>query len=178
MGLDIYFYRYKRNEYDQYKESLENWNNARPESTKVTNEQFSKLSAEEQTKVQDELNDWYKVRPDASKFGEKEIGYFRKVNFLIPFFGYSDNCEDLEIPLEDIETLLEFCRKILKHKSKKLAEHYLPTTSGFFFGSTEYDEYYFDDVKEVREWCKAVLKECDKQDINDEEYIFLMNCWW
>ena len=172
MGLDICFYRYKRNEYDQYKESLENWNNARPESTKVTNEQFSKLSAEERTKVMAELNDWNKVRPDSRKFGEKEIGYFRKVNFLLPFFGYSDNCKDLEIPLEDIETLLWFCRKILKHKSKKLAEQYLPTTSGFFFGSTEYDDWYYNDVKDCLKQMKGLLK-----GLKDDEQLYVVMSW-
>ena len=28
---------------------------------------------------------------------------------------------------------------------------------GFFFGSTDYDEYYFEDVQEVRDYVKNIL---------------------
>jgi len=38
------------------------------------------------------------------------------------------------------------------------AKRYLPTTSGFFFGSTEYDQYYYQDVKETYEALDAILK--------------------
>lgn len=38
-----------------------------------------------------------------------------------------------------------------------MAETLLPTMEGFFFGSTDYDEYYFEDVKEVRDYVKDIL---------------------
>jgi hypothetical protein len=38
-----------------------------------------------------------------------------------------------------------------------LAEEYLPTHSGFFFGSTEYDEWYFNDLKLTVEIVDRVL---------------------
>ena len=37
------------------------------------------------------------------------------------------------------------CDKVLDDNS--LAEELLPTRSGFFFGSTDYDEWYFEDIK-------------------------------
>ena len=38
------------------------------------------------------------------------------------------------------------------------AKWYLPIASGFFFGSTEYDQYYYQDVKETYEALDAILK--------------------
>ena len=57
--------------------------------------------------------------------------------------------------LDDVEELLEACKQVLADHSK--AEELLPTCDGFFFGSTDYDEWYFDDVKEVKEFCENEL---------------------
>lgn len=54
-----------------------------------------------------------------------------------------------------MEVLLSRCKKVLKDKG--LAEELLPTCAGFFFGSTTYDEDYFEDVKEVRDYVKNIL---------------------
>lgn len=40
-----------------------------------------------------------------------------------------------------------------------VAKAVLPTMPGFFFGSTEYDEYYLQDVKDTRDWCNRMLKD-------------------
>ena len=38
-----------------------------------------------------------------------------------------------------------------------VAQKLLPTRDGFFFGSTEYDEFYLKDVVDTRDWLKRVL---------------------
>lgn len=40
-----------------------------------------------------------------------------------------------------------------------LCEELLPTTSGFFFGSTDYDQWYYGDCKETHDVLDALLKE-------------------
>lgn len=96
----------------------------------------------------------------------KEVGYFRKVNFLIPFFesqlGYEiRNLSKVKIYKEDAEELLRRCNAVLSDHSK--AEELLPTQEGFFFGSTDYDEYYFEDVESVGDYVKdTLLPEFDK----------------
>jgi hypothetical protein len=40
-----------------------------------------------------------------------------------------------------------------------IAEKLLPTTRGFFFGSTDYDQYYIDDLRHTKEVLEAVLAE-------------------
>ena len=88
-----------------------------------------------------------------------KIANFRKVNFLFKFFedriGESDPTT-IEVYTDDLEELRERCIKVLADHT--LAEELLPTCSGFFFGSTEYDEYYFKDVLRVLDTCESLLK--------------------
>ena len=44
-------------------------------------------------------------------------------------------------------------------KDKNNAKKLLPTTSGFFFGGTDYDEYYFDECKRTVKLFEDLLKE-------------------
>lgn len=102
------------------------------------------------------------------------IGYFRKVNFLVRYFGDLGFDIENQIPFriskEDAEVLLSRCNQVLKDHSK--ASELLPTMSGFFFGSTEYNEYYFKDVKEVRDYVKDTLLPKFKELDSGEEIFF------
>lgn len=94
-----------------------------------------------------------------TKKKRSEIGYFRKVNFLVKFFekkGFDvSNQTPLAIKREDAEELLSKCEKVLWDHSK--GPELLPTMSGFFFGSTDYDDYYYEDVEAVRDYVKDKL---------------------
>ena len=54
-----------------------------------------------------------------------------------------------------------------------IAERFLPTTSGFFFGGTNYDEWYINDLKETIEIIDKVLAETDF----DSQMIFYVSSW-
>ena len=146
------------------------------------------------------------------------IGYFRKVNCLLPHFDYVGNCEYLEIEKSQIEDLVykakellavydtisyqlhlqsievnyykeiykdnqEMCDERCKPFLKKIdeiwkpfesvAQEMLPTTSGCFFGSQEYRDWYVFDLKEIVATFEKVLDETDF----DVEQV-LMYCWW
>lgn len=99
--------------------------------------------------------------------------YFRKVNFIYEFFEEDIN-HDNELALvnaEDIQRLINVCKDTLDAHKKNDAEGMayamanLPTRSGFFFGSTEYDDWYWNDVKDCIKQMKQLhkkLKEGDK----------------
>ena len=89
---------------------------------------------------------------------EEEIGYWRKANHIHNWFvenvqDGNDDCDTYSVSLEDLKELLNVCNKILEDSS--LAEELLPRTQGFFFGSIEYDEYYYDSIR----YTISVLKE-------------------
>ena len=106
-------------------------------------------------------------------FFEKKRVYllkgFRKVNFLIPFFeslGYNvDNCVPIEILKEDVMELIDRCNKVLENP--ELGPELLPTTEGFFFGNTEYDEDYLYNVDDVLYSMEEILPEFDSLERNE-----------
>ena len=108
-----------------------------------------------------------------TKRKSEEIVYFRKVNFLVKYFedlGFDvENQIPFRISKEDTEVLLSRCNQVLEDHSK--ASELLPTMNGFFFGSTEYDEYYFKNVKEVRDYIKNTLLP-KFEELGSEEEIF------
>lgn len=53
-------------------------------------------------------------------------------------------------------------------KDTTTAKELLPTTSGFFFGSQEYDEYYLHDIIETRDVLKPIIEQ--ENDISDYYY--------
>lgn len=103
-----------------------------------------------------------------------QIGYFRKVNFLVKFFEKKGFDVQNQVPLiiekEDAEELLSKCEEVLKDYSK--GPELLPTMSGFFFGSTDYDKYYYEDVEHVRDYIKdKLLPEFDNLGENEDIYF-------
>ncbi len=54
-----------------------------------------------------------------------------------------------------------------------ICKKYLPSTDGFFFGSTEYDQYYWEDVKYTYDVLGKVLQETDF----DNQMIYYQSSW-
>lgn len=113
------------------------------------------------------------------KVARKEIGYFRKVNFLVKFF--EDTCDydvasqdDLILNKDVVEDLLDRCNKVLDKPS--LAEELLPTCSGFFFGSTDYDDSYYLSVTRVKKYIEEKL--LSQFDTLGEDSYIVFNIWY
>lgn len=159
MVLDITFYKAKRSKDNETKERLEEIRKAlATEYLKSIDERNSKLIKELEDE-KEKINPW------------NEVAYFSKVNFLIPFFGYEENCSNIEIDKYQVEDLIEACKEVLANHDK--ASFLLPTQAGFFFGSTDYDDWYFDDVESVKTTFESIL-----EDFDPEEDILTMHCWW
>lgn len=96
-----------------------------------------------------------------------EVGYWRKANQIHNWFlehcgprdhdgEVIDDCRSIEVSVSKLEQLLEECKMVLADHS--LAQIYLPTKSGFFFGTTEYDEYYFEDLEHTVKVLEPVIE--------------------
>lgn len=90
-----------------------------------------------------------------------EAGYWRKANAIHRWFvenvqGGTDDCNPYPVSREQLEELRELCRTVLANRDK--AADLLPTTSGFFFGGTEYTDYYFEDLEITIRQVDEVLK--------------------
>lgn len=104
----------------------------------------------------------------------EEVAYWRKANQIREWFAEHvgvANCEYSKVDKNMLIQLKSDCMKVLNDHSK--AENILPTSSGFFFGSTEYDEYYFEDLKNTIDMLNKIIQETDWS----TEEVFYYE-WW
>lgn len=93
----------------------------------------------------------------------KNAWYFRKYNWLYGWvrrklkIAELKNCEHYQLTRSMVNDLIDDITNVLSDNS--LAEKVLPTESGFFFGSTEYDEWYYDDLRDAKEQLTQLLTE-------------------
>ena len=116
--------------------------------------------------------------------------------------GGIDECQPMEISKEQLEKLLDTAKKVKEScvlvdgkinngytfkdgkevpimedgkyiKDPWVAKQLLPTTEGFFFGGTDYDEYYLEDIDSTIEQITNILETTDF----DNEYIIYQASW-
>lgn len=92
------------------------------------------------------------------------VGYWRKANAIHGYFvevwaDGVDECQPIRVPRKGLEDLLEICKVIIKHKDDPEfdAESTLPPMQGFFFGSYDIDEWYFEDIQNTIEILERAL---------------------
>jgi len=101
------------------------------------------------------------IKASRVKYIEEEVGYWRKANqihrwFVMNVQNGNDDCGDYWVDGEKLKELLDLCKKVDADHS--LAEDLLPSTSGFFFGGTDYDEWYFEDIKNTIKILESALE--------------------
>ena len=104
------------------------------------------------------------IDPKKVKYIIEEAGYWRKANAIHKWFVDNcqdgvDDCRDAYVGFNNLQALLDLCRIVIIDKSK--AEQLLPSTSGFFFGNTEYDEWYYNDIHNTIEILEKALEDKD-----------------
>jgi hypothetical protein len=92
----------------------------------------------------------------------EQVGYWRKANqihnwFVLHCQNGDDECQNTHISIGQLEDLLITCKKVIQDND--LAEELLPISQSFFFGGTEYDEYYYNDIEYTIELIESLLLE-------------------
>jgi hypothetical protein len=67
-----------------------------------------------------------------------------------------DECSSYHVSRDQLTELKETCQQVLLVPA--LAKEMLPTKEGFFFGDTDYDDWYFQDLKDTVEQIDRCLK--------------------
>lgn len=111
--------------------------------------------------------------------GPIEVMYWRKANAIHKWFVDNvqngvDKCQPHNVTITQLKELKELCDRVLLESSisKSAPERLLPTQSGFFFGSTDYDEHYFNDVQETASTLETILVNID------EDTVFVYQSSW
>jgi hypothetical protein len=174
MGLDMYMSK---------KTYVKQWSHNKPEEqfnvdVKKGGEPFNKIKTDRVSYVVEEVSYWRKFNALHNWF-VNECG------------DGEDNCQEIyigeKLP-ELLETLLKVKEVYEKSPKKKVKvksgwsngeetfyevevpedtdtlDELFPTSSGFFFGGTEYDEYYIEQVNETIELIEGLLKEDENGD--------------
>jgi len=100
-----------------------------------------------------------------------EVMYWRKANAIHRWFVDNvqkgkDDCGSYSVDREQLKDLFETIKRVLDNHD--LAEEELPTQSGFFFGGTEYDEWYWKDLERTYEKLNKLLKNKEIEDLDFE----------
>lgn len=173
MGLDMYLYR------ETY---TQNWDFEKKEkhydiTVKRGGKECPNIDKKKISYIVEEIAYWRKANA-IHKFFVDECG------------NGIDECQRIEVSSDKLEELVKRCKTILEKSNiktetiiqkniidnteseetiriitnpKKYATQLLPTTEGFFFGSTEYDEWYIQDLEKTIEYLEPYLNK-DKDD--------------
>ena len=154
MGLDMYLTK---------RTYVKNWNFQKDEEKHKVTVKFNGKSRKD-------------IKPKRISHIEEEVGYWRKANHIHSWFVENvqkgiDECQESYVSLERLTELRDLCKEVVERKGDDdFVSENLPTGSGFFFGGTEYDEYYYEDCKETIKILNAILKE--EEIVRDTEGIY------
>lgn len=90
-----------------------------------------------------------------------ESFYWRKENAIHKWFVDNiqdgvDDCGSYPVSYQQLQDFIAALDKVLENKGN--AANIMPTQGGFFFGGTEYDEWYYDGLKRTRKAFNRILK--------------------
>jgi len=115
------------------------------------------------------------VDPDKVKSVTEGVAYWRKANAIHKWFVDNaqdgvDECQRAYVNRRQLRELLDLCENLLKKRSDVVAVDELPPQSGFFFGGTEIDEGYWQDIENTVEQLKPIFGVSDEEDQADYYY--------
>lgn len=126
--------------------------------------------------------DMYLERVSRNDSGNRaEVHYWRKANSIHNWilketgtpsdFNAGDN--GIELTKDMLIKFVEQAETVLRDKSDETSARLIPSCSGFFFGNTAYDEWYYKDIESTAEKFKQLINTFDF-----ETYELVYSCWW
>lgn len=96
-----------------------------------------------------------------------DAAYWRKANAIHNWFvehvqNGVDDCTEFRVDRQELVTLRDLAQQVLADPTK--AGELLPTKGGFFFGPTDYDDWYLDGLRETVEQLDKVLNAIGPED--------------
>lgn len=117
------------------------------------------------------------VKPSDDNVTER--AYWRKANMVRQWFvdntdyDVDADCVYHKIEKEKLWELADTCVSVLYMRREDYAAAEMPTAAGFFFGDTDYDEYYYEDVRNT---LKQILDIFENVDFDKEDIYYYE--WW
>lgn len=102
----------------------------------------------------------------------ENAAYWRKANAIHQWFVENvqegeDDCKEYYVGVDKLKDLVHICKRIAeiaviengKIINAEIIDDLLPTQEGFFFGSTDYDEDYIQDIKDTISQLEPLLED-------------------
>jgi len=110
---------------------------------------------------------------------------WRKANAIHKWFvdhvqDGQDDCGRYPVSVDHLHKLKADCETALTYYNEgdpEGAAAYLPTASGFFFGCTDYDEYYADDLRKTIRVCNKLIKTIESPNRRDWLSVEYESSW-
>jgi len=142
MGLDMYLYR---------REYVSGWENTFISDKPGMQELYAAIA---------DYYDADRCEGSPHMYVDICVAYWRKANAIHKWFcdldGGRDECQNIYVTMDNLLELRDLCLRVFDHPS--LAEELLPSQAGFFFGSTDYDDWYMTDIKLTIDQIDKILK--------------------
>ncbi|MDD3860556.1 MAG: hypothetical protein PHW83_10185 [Bacteroidales bacterium] len=106
----------------------------------------------------------------------ERVAYWRKANAIHNWFVENiqdgvDDCKEYYVSITQLHNLLDKVDAVLNDHS--LASTILPSKSGFFFGNTAYDNWYYEDL----EYTKEILENIIQNSKPYEDTLYYSSSW-
>lgn len=124
----------------------------------LTAKQYLWKSRDEFSGKRQEIAEALGVKGIEAKEVSFDAMYWRKANAIHNWFVNNvqdgeDECQEHYVSKEQLVELSTICKQALLELNAEL----LPPTAGFFFGSTEIDEWYWDDLRKTADGIDGLL---------------------
>lgn len=196
MGLDMYLFKVKKQKNKKFEDILDL-------ARRFDNREFTEKTLQEQKpyiflrgletghyiyeSYFDEEGYWRKANAIHKWFVENvqddndDCGYYlvskdNVIDLLNICKEVKDSLKDKQLVEKTIKEEYnneKYTIKVYKSTDTEIAEELLPTQEGFFFGDTEYDEYYLQDIEMTIEILEKVLKDFDFKN----NYLVYSSSW-
>ena len=129
---------------------------------------FYRVSHPRKQKKGESLNDYlWDVKHKQDKDFAKEAK-----EFINDWLAKSNDIESKDVAFEIRQLYFNLKGKYFKEHDEETSKELLPTQSGFFFGSTDYDEWYYEDMVNILREFGKLLK-----DWRDDDIVFVYMSW-
>ncbi len=110
-----------------------------------------------------------------------EAAYWRKANAIHKWFvdnvqSGADDCKPYSTNTTELRELIKTCERVLAHPNR--AEELLPVQGGFFFGGTEYDEWYMESLRDTVEQLTKAIAFAEKIEERNMSCYFTYQSSW
>ena len=119
------------------------------------------------------------IKPERVMYVEEEVMYWRKANQIHNWFVNNvqdgkDDCGSYYVSFEQIKELYYLVQRVRESQDPALAKKLLPPVEGFFFGSVEIDDWYWEDLKRTEEGLLEIIELGNLDPVQNSDYPYTM----